>query len=314
MTLKKKQLIECQSLWKIFGQKAKTAMQAVKERNLTKEQVHNEFDCIVGVQNATFSVDEGEIFCIMGLSGSGKSTLIRHINRLIEPTSGEIFIDGENINNLNQTELREIRSSKSDSHTSGSSSFAHDSSGSIRSSMPPIARPATPRTSALKSAAIPRTPMKIAPPFNHQGDGSAGASLGTRSASATAYGAGRPSKMCQSMYRISSLSSERIIVCMHCLDGLTMKPRLRNLLPRLILCLRCALSAKQTTTSQVCLPAQAASVVTKELPFLSALHVWQSGQLRPNCADSIEMLPLAHASFAMWPSAAAGIVSLTGCA
>tara|TARA_B100001123_G_scaffold418230_1_gene521953 strand:- start:1170 stop:2231 length:1062 start_codon:yes stop_codon:yes gene_type:complete len=112
MTLKKKQLIECQSLWKIFGQKAKTAMQAVKERNLTKEQVHNEFDCIVGVQNATFSVDEGEIFCIMGLSGSGKSTLIRHINRLIEPTSGEIFIDGENINNLNQTELREIRSSK----------------------------------------------------------------------------------------------------------------------------------------------------------------------------------------------------------
>ena len=72
--------------------------------------------------------------------------------------------------------------------------------------------------------------------------------------------------------------------------------------------------SKQTTTSQVCLPAQAASVVTKELPFLSALHVWQSGQLTPNCADSIEMLPLAHESFAMWPSAAAGIVSLTGCA
>lgn len=112
MALKKKQLIECRNLWKIFGKNAQQAMDAVKERDLTKEQVHSEFGCIVGVQNATFSVDEGEIFCIMGLSGSGKSTLIRHINRLIEPTSGEIFIDGENINSLNQKQLREIRATK----------------------------------------------------------------------------------------------------------------------------------------------------------------------------------------------------------
>lgn len=112
MTLNKTQLIACQHLWKIFGQNANKAMQAIKERHLTKEQVHEEFNCIVGVQDATFSVAEGEIFCIMGLSGSGKSTLIRHINRLIEPTSGEIFIDGKNINHLNQTELREMRSTK----------------------------------------------------------------------------------------------------------------------------------------------------------------------------------------------------------
>ena len=107
-----KELIECRNLWKIFGKNAHHAMRAVKAHHLTKEQVHSEFDCIVGVQNATFSVNEGEIFCIMGLSGSGKSTLIRHINRLIEPTSGEIFIDGENINQLNQKQLREIRATK----------------------------------------------------------------------------------------------------------------------------------------------------------------------------------------------------------
>jgi glycine betaine/proline transport system ATP-binding protein len=49
---------------------------------------------VVGVQDASFSVGRGEIFCIMGLSGSGKSTLIRHINRLIEPSSGKIYIEG----------------------------------------------------------------------------------------------------------------------------------------------------------------------------------------------------------------------------
>ena len=62
--------------------------------------------------SASFEVREGEIFCIMGLSGSGKSTLIRHINRLIEPTDGEIFIDGEDISALAAEPLRQLRSHK----------------------------------------------------------------------------------------------------------------------------------------------------------------------------------------------------------
>ena len=105
-------VIECRALWKIYGSRAKEAMRAVLDRGLGKDEVRDEFGCIVGVRDATFSVGEGEIFCIMGLSGSGKSTLIRHINRLIEPTSGEVLIEGNDINGLGSRALRELRASK----------------------------------------------------------------------------------------------------------------------------------------------------------------------------------------------------------
>ena len=87
-------------------------MTAVLDRGLGKDEVRDEFGCVVGVRDATFSVGEGEIFCIMGLSGSGKSTLIRHVNRLIEPTSGEVLIEGSDINGLGPKALRELRASK----------------------------------------------------------------------------------------------------------------------------------------------------------------------------------------------------------
>lgn len=64
------------------------------------------------MQDATFNVGRGEIFCIMGLSGSGKSTLIRHINRLIEPTSGTVFIEGQNVSAMNPRQLREMRAER----------------------------------------------------------------------------------------------------------------------------------------------------------------------------------------------------------
>ena len=105
-------VIRCSRLWKIFGARAKEALVAVRERGYDKQKVKDEFDCALGVADASFEVREGEIFCIMGLSGSGKSTLIRHINRLIEPTDGEIFIDGENIGGLNPEALRRMRSQK----------------------------------------------------------------------------------------------------------------------------------------------------------------------------------------------------------
>lgn len=105
-------VIECSGLWKIFGPNAKQALQAIQSQGLSKHQVREQFHCVVGVQDASFSIYPGEIFCIMGLSGSGKSTLIRHINRLIEPTAGSVHIHNQDINQLNKSDLRQLRAEK----------------------------------------------------------------------------------------------------------------------------------------------------------------------------------------------------------
>lgn len=102
-------LIDCQSLWKVFGDKSGAAMKAISERNLGKRDVLQEFSCVVGVSNANLTVSRGEIFCIMGLSGSGKSTLIRLLNKLIAPSSGKVFVKGRDIAALSPPELREMR-------------------------------------------------------------------------------------------------------------------------------------------------------------------------------------------------------------
>jgi glycine betaine/proline transport system ATP-binding protein len=105
-------VIRCEGIWKIFGDKSRQAMEAVRRDGLSKKDIREKFDCVVGVQDATFSVGRGEIFCIMGLSGSGKSTLIRHINRLIEPTSGAVYIEGQNVNAMNARDLRALRAER----------------------------------------------------------------------------------------------------------------------------------------------------------------------------------------------------------
>jgi glycine betaine/proline transport system ATP-binding protein len=102
-------LIDCQSVWKIFGARANAAVEAVKAKGLSKKQVLTDFDCVVGVSDASLQVRRGEIFCIMGLSGSGKSTLIRLLNRLIEPSLGKILVKGRDISSLNAAQLRDIR-------------------------------------------------------------------------------------------------------------------------------------------------------------------------------------------------------------
>ena len=66
-------VIELQNVWKLFGSRASEAMQAIRTQNLGKAEVLAEFDAVVGVKDASFTVNEGEIFCLMGLSGSGKS-------------------------------------------------------------------------------------------------------------------------------------------------------------------------------------------------------------------------------------------------
>ncbi|WP_299049120.1 betaine/proline/choline family ABC transporter ATP-binding protein [uncultured Tateyamaria sp.] len=108
----KEGVVVTRNVWKIFGSRADEAMAAVRRDNLTKAEVLEEFGAVVGVKDVSISVGEGEIFCIMGLSGSGKSTLVRHINRLIEPTGGEILINGVDVNGLNAEDLRMLRADK----------------------------------------------------------------------------------------------------------------------------------------------------------------------------------------------------------
>ncbi len=102
--------VECRNLWKIYGERAGEALLAARERGLGKDEAKEQFNCVIGVQDVSFEVSEGEIFCIMGLSGSGKSTLVRHINRLIEPTAGEVLVNGKSIGGLDDTALRQLRS------------------------------------------------------------------------------------------------------------------------------------------------------------------------------------------------------------
>lgn len=102
-------LIDCQSVWKVFGDRSGEAIRSISERGLSKKQILQEYDCVVGVSNATLQVRRGEIFCIMGLSGSGKSTLIRLLNRLIEPSLGKVLVKGRDLATMGAAELRETR-------------------------------------------------------------------------------------------------------------------------------------------------------------------------------------------------------------
>jgi len=99
------------NLCKVFGKNPKQAL-SLLAKGIDKDEIFKKTGMTIGVQNASFEVYEGEIFVIMGLSGSGKSTLVRLLNRLIEPTSGQIEVDGINITNLNEKELIDIRRKK----------------------------------------------------------------------------------------------------------------------------------------------------------------------------------------------------------
>jgi glycine betaine/proline transport system ATP-binding protein len=100
--------IEIKNLYKIFGDRPERALTLLKEGE-DKESISEKTGLTVGVQDASFSVQSGEIFVVMGLSGSGKSTLVRMLNRLIEPTSGEIIVDGKNVTQMNSDQLVNFR-------------------------------------------------------------------------------------------------------------------------------------------------------------------------------------------------------------
>ena len=100
--------IEIKNVYKIFGNTPSAVLPMVKE-GANKEEVLEKTGHTVGLDNVTLSIEEGETFVCMGLSGSGKSTLIRHLNRLIDPTDGDIIIDGTNIMELDEQKLIDFR-------------------------------------------------------------------------------------------------------------------------------------------------------------------------------------------------------------
>lgn len=96
---------------KIFGKSSGRAVQMLKDGK-SKSEILKATGATVGVNQVSFDVNEGEIFVIMGLSGSGKSTLVRLLNRLIDPTSGQILLDGKDIVQMNKEQLRDVRRKK----------------------------------------------------------------------------------------------------------------------------------------------------------------------------------------------------------
>ncbi|MFK4443761.1 glycine betaine/proline transport system ATP-binding protein [Caballeronia udeis] len=104
-------LIELRNVYKIFGNSkgsVRSAQEAAR-KNASREDILESTGCTVAVRDVSLQIKEGEIFVIMGLSGSGKSTLVRHFNRLIEPTTGQLLFRGQDILKLSKRELRSIR-------------------------------------------------------------------------------------------------------------------------------------------------------------------------------------------------------------
>ena len=100
--------IEIKDLSILFGPEKAKAKKMIKQGK-SKQEILKETGCTIAVRNANLEIEEGEMFVIMGLSGSGKSTLVRCINRLNEPSMGEIWLSGRNITSLSDKELLQIR-------------------------------------------------------------------------------------------------------------------------------------------------------------------------------------------------------------
>ena len=107
---KKQPVIQCDSVYKIFGENAKKMLQSSNVE--VDAKTFQDAGCVVGVNNASFEVYEGELLVVMGLSGSGKSTLLRCISRLTDATAGNIYIDGEDLVSMSNKKLIELRRNK----------------------------------------------------------------------------------------------------------------------------------------------------------------------------------------------------------
>ncbi|WGY45856.1 MULTISPECIES: glycine betaine/L-proline ABC transporter ATP-binding protein ProV [unclassified Vibrio] len=101
-------MLEVNNLYKVFGETPQEAF-ALIDKGLNKDEIFEQTGLTVGVKDVSLSINEGEIFVIMGLSGSGKSTLVRLLNRLIEPTRGSVLLKGKDIAQISDNELRKVR-------------------------------------------------------------------------------------------------------------------------------------------------------------------------------------------------------------
>jgi glycine betaine/proline transport system ATP-binding protein len=100
--------LSVRGLWKIFGGRADKII-GTPDADLSRAELKEKTGCVVGVKDVSFDVAPGEVFVVMGLSGSGKSTLVRCLTRLIEPTAGQVVIDGKDITGCGAGELRDLR-------------------------------------------------------------------------------------------------------------------------------------------------------------------------------------------------------------
>jgi glycine betaine/proline transport system ATP-binding protein len=103
--------VSCRSVWKIYGDKAKKIV-GTPDADLPRGELLEKTGCVAAVRDISFDVAPGEVFVVMGLSGSGKSTLIRMVNRIHDPTAGQVLIDGEDLMSLDADRLREVRRTK----------------------------------------------------------------------------------------------------------------------------------------------------------------------------------------------------------
>ena len=101
-------IIEIKNLWKVFGRDPKRILNS-KFRDMDKKTIQSRTGCILGMRNINIEIKKGEFYIIMGLSGSGKSTLIRNLLRLVNPTSGQIMVKGQDITKMQENELLDFR-------------------------------------------------------------------------------------------------------------------------------------------------------------------------------------------------------------
>jgi len=103
--------VSCRDVWKVYGPNAAKIVGSA-DANLPRAELLDKTGCVAAVREVSFDVAPGEVFVVMGLSGSGKSTLVRMINRLLDPTAGQIEIDGEDVLTLSAERLRDVRRRK----------------------------------------------------------------------------------------------------------------------------------------------------------------------------------------------------------
>ena len=110
VTQNRQPVIQCDSVYKIFGENAEKMLQGSKGN--VDAKTFQDAGCIVGINNASFAVQKGDLLVVMGLSGSSKSTLLRCISRLTDATAGNIYIDGEDLIAMSNKKLIELRRNK----------------------------------------------------------------------------------------------------------------------------------------------------------------------------------------------------------